>query len=125
MFDGVCNLCSRSVQFVIKHDPQHHFRFASFQGVYGQQVLEKYRPRAGNNSFLLLEGEHLYTRSTAALRVLRKLNGLWPVLYVCILIPPFLRDAVYDLVAAKRYRWFGRKTSCWVPARELRELFLD
>lgn len=126
LFDGVCNLCSGSVQFVIKHDPKRHFRFASLQGNFGQSVLEKFGLPVGElGSFILLEDEKIYTRSSGALRVTRHLSGLWPVLTVFTIIPPFIRNAVYNWVAKNRYQWFGKKETCWVPNQELRDLFLD
>lgn len=126
LFDGVCNLCSGSVQFIIKHDPTHRFRFASLQGEFGRQVLEKYQlPVAEFGSFILLEKDAIYTKSSAALRVVKKLSGLWSVLYGFIIIPPFIRNAVYDLVARNRYQWFGKKEACWIPTPGLKGLFID
>ncbi len=126
LFDGVCNLCSGSVQFIIKHDPTHRFRFASLQGEFGRQVLEKYQlPVTEFGSFILLENDTIYTKSSAALRVVKKLSGLWSVLYGFIIIPPFIRNAVYDLVARNRYQWFGKKEACWIPTPGLKGLFID
>jgi len=126
LFDGVCNLCSGSVRFIIKHDPTHHFRFASLQGEFGRQVLEKYHlPVAEFGSFILLEKDTVYTKSSAALRVVKKLSGPWSVLYAFIIVPPFIRNTVYDLVARNRYKWFGKKEACWIPTPELKGLFID
>lgn len=125
LFDGVCNLCSASVQFVIRHDPKHYFRFASLQGNFGQRILKEHDlPLQGSDSFILLENGNLYTRATAALRVCRKLNGAWPFMYGFIIVPPFIRNTVYDFVAKRRYKWFGKKETCWVPTAELQELFI-
>lgn len=111
---------------MIKHDPKRHFRFASLQGNFGQSVLEKFGLPVGElGSFILLEDEKIYTRSSGALRVTRHLSGLWPVLTVFTIIPPFIRNAVYNWVAKNRYQWFGKKETCWVPNQELRDLFLD
>ncbi|HNP23103.1 MAG TPA: thiol-disulfide oxidoreductase DCC family protein [Panacibacter sp.] len=126
LFDGVCNLCSSSVQFVIKHDPKKQFRFASLQSDFGQHVMEHFNLPANEfNSFILLENERIYTKSTGALRLSRKLNGLWPTLYGFMIVPAFIRDAVYSYVAKNRYRWFGKKEACWLPTPELKGLFLD
>ena len=125
LFDGVCNLCSSSVQFVIKHDPKKQFRFASLQSDFGQSVLKKFNLPANQlNSFILLENDKIYTRSGGALRVTKKLNGLWPALYAFIIVPPFIRNAVYNFIAKNRYKWFGKKEACWLPTPELRKLFL-
>lgn len=125
-FDGVCNLCTGSVQFVIKHDPQHYFRFASLQSELGQLFLQQNGLSADTfDSFILWEDGKYYTESTAALRVARKLNGLWPALYGFMLLPAFIRNSVYRLVARNRYRWFGKKETCWIPAAELNSLFIS
>jgi len=126
LFDGMCNLCSESVQFVLKRDPKLKFRYASLQSNFGQEIATKYQlPAKDFDSFLLLEGDKLYMRSTAALRVLKRLNGLWPLLYGLIIIPPFIRNVIYDWIAANRYKWFGKKTECWIPRPEWKDLFLE
>jgi len=126
LFDGVCNLCSSSVQFVIKHDPQHYFHFASLQSNFGQQVLEKYQlPPEDFDSFILLDDDKIYTRSTAALRVVKKLKGPWSALYAFMIVPSFIRNTVYNFIAKNRYKWFGKQEACWLPTPELKELFID
>ena len=126
LFDGVCNLCNSSVQFVIRRDKKGSFRFASLQGRSGQQYLQQYHlPVDDFNSFVLIENNKVYTRSTAALRVARQLGGGWKLLYGFIVIPRFIRDAVYNLVAKNRYRWFGKKEACMIPSPELKARFLD
>ena len=126
LFDGECNLCSSSVQFVIRHDPAHQFRFASLQSNFGSQVLAHFGLPANElNSFILLEEGRMYTRSTGALRATRKLKGAWSWLYAFIVVPPFIRNAVYRYVAKNRYKWFGKKEACWIPTPALQALFLD
>jgi len=125
-FDGVCNLCTGSVQFIIKHDPKHYFRFASLQSELGQQFLQQNGLSADTfDSFIVWEDGKYYTESTAALRVVRKLNGLWSGLYAFILLPAFIRNSVYKLIARNRYRWFGKKEVCWLPTAELNSLFIS
>src|SRR5690606_5796588 len=125
-FDGVCNLCNRSVQFVIKRDRAKKFRFASLQGKSAAFVLKELNiSPADSDSFILLENDKVYTRSTAALRVLRELGGLWKLFYVFIIVPPFIRDGVYNFIARKRYKWFGKREECMIPTPELKERFLD
>lgn len=124
LFDGVCNLCNSSVQFVIKHDPKRQFRFASIQGDYGQQVLKQFHlPPDSLNSFILLKDNQIYTHSTGALKVAKQLSGAWPLLYAFIIIPAFIRNAVYQFIANNRYKWFGKKESCAMPSPELKALF--
>jgi predicted DCC family thiol-disulfide oxidoreductase YuxK len=125
LFDGVCNLCNGAVQFVIKRDQRKQFRFAALQSNAGKQLTEHFALPAQLNTFVLLENGKVYTRSTAALRVARKLKGLWPLLYAGIIIPTFIRDAVYEFVSKNRYKWFGKKESCMIPSPELKQLFLN
>jgi predicted DCC family thiol-disulfide oxidoreductase YuxK len=124
-FDGFCNLCSGAVQFTIKRDHNNIFRFASLQSDYAKEKLKKLAtlPKEGE-SMVLLENGKFYVRSTAALRVAKRLGGLWPLLYGFIIIPRFIRDAVYNYIAKNRYKWFGKQESCWMPTPELKEKFL-
>lgn len=125
-FDGVCNLCNRSVQFVIKRDRAKKFRFASLQGKTAALVLKELNiAPADSDSFILLDEKKVYTRSTAALRVLRELGGLWKLLYVFIIVPPFIRDGIYNFIARNRYKWFGKREECMIPTPELKERFLE
>ena len=126
LFDGVCNLCNASVQYVIKHDPQALFNFASLQGETGQQLLKEYNLPANElNSFVLIRDNKAYTRSTAALTVAKELAGITKLLYGFMIVPSFIRNAVYDLIAKNRYRWFGKKDSCMIPTAELKSRFLN
>ncbi|MBX2925328.1 MAG: thiol-disulfide oxidoreductase DCC family protein [Chitinophagaceae bacterium] len=126
LFDGVCNLCNNSVQFVIKNDKKKAFYFTSLQSNAGQQLLEQYRLSPDRfDSFVLIENKKAYTRSTAALRVVKRLGGLWTLLYGFIIIPPFIRNALYDWVARNRYQWFGKSESCMLPTPELKARFLN
>lgn len=125
-FDGLCNLCTASVQFIIRHDPKQRFRFASLQSttarsILGQSVLATDQP----DSFLLWENGTVYSQSEAALRVTKRLSGAWPLLYVFRIVPVGIRDGIYHIVARNRYRWFGRKNECWVPSAALQQLFLE
>lgn len=127
LFDGYCNLCNGLVQFIIPRDKQRVFRFASLQGTFARELFNSKGMNTTNlhETLLLVEEDHIYTRSTAALRIFRRLKGAWPLLYAGIIIPRFLRDAVYKMVARYRYRWFGKKDSCPIPIPEQSDLFLD
>ena len=126
LFDGVCNLCTGTVQFVIKHDPKHHFRFSSLQSEFGQQVMKEFNlPTAEFGSFILLEKGEIFTKSSGALRVSNKLNAGWPLLYAFMIVPPFIRNGVYNWIAKNRYKWFGKKEECWIPTAELNSLFIN
>ncbi len=125
LFDGVCNLCNHTVQFVIKRDAKAQFRFASLQSDYGQTLLKKVGLPIDNfDSFVLILGNKYYLRSSAGLHVLRTLGGVWKLFYALIIFPRPLRDFVYDLVAHSRYKFFGRRDTCMVPTPEQKERFL-
>jgi len=126
LFDGVCNLCRGSVRFVLSRDPRRRFRFASLQSASARALLARHglSPDA-LSSIVLLEGGRAYTRSAALLRIVRRLRPPWPLLYVAVLVPRPLRDALYDFVAGRRLRWFGRRDACSLPDPAARERFLD
>ena len=126
LFDGVCNLCNASVQFIINRDPKHHFMFATLQGKTAEAILGG-APLAelDLNSVVLVENGKVYDRSTAALRIAKKLSGGWPLFYACIIVPRFLRDGLYNWIAKNRYKWFGKQESCMMPTPELKRLFWD
>ena len=119
LFDGVCNLCSGAVQFVIKRDPKDIFRFASLQSDYGEKVLHDFQLNSnGYASFVLLENGKIYTKSTAALMVARKLSGGMKFMYAFMIIPTSVRDFFYNIIARNRYKWFGKKSTCWLPGTQ-------
>lgn len=118
-FDGVCNLCQHSVQFILPRDPGGNFLFASLQeGLANQLIPDVITSANGQGSIILWEEGKVSYRSTAVLRIAKKLSGLWPLLYVFILVPPFIRDGVYHLIAKNRYRWWGKTDTCMVPSKE-------
>lgn len=125
LFDGVCNLCSASVQFIIRNDKKGLFRFASLQSESGKHLLEQFGLKGDMGSVVLLENRKVYQYSTAALRIARRLDGGWPLLYGLMIVPPFIRNGVYRFIAKNRYRWFGQKQACWVPAPALQSRFLE
>jgi len=125
-FDGVCNLCNTAVQFVIKKDPQGLFKFCSLQSPAASRLLQNHDfEKPDFNSFILLVNNKIYTRSSAALRVARKLNSAYSFLYGFIIVPPFIRNWVYDFISANRYKWFGKREECMVPDECLRHRFLN
>lgn len=126
LFDGVCNLCSSTVQFIIKRDKKNKFVFASLQSTPASELLKKYSyAKSDLNSFILIDNNKVYTHSSAVLRVLKSLSSIWKVCYMFIIVPKFIRDGVYNYIAKRRYKWFGKKEECWVPSPELKEKFLD
>ncbi len=125
LFDGVCNFCNSSVNFIIKRDPKKYFRFAALQSEAGQQLVQQYQLEHLNlQTLVLIEDNKVYTHSSGALRIARRLRGGWPLLYPLIFLPRFLRDIPYRLIGKNRYRWFGRREECMIPGKEVSERFL-
>ena len=121
----MCNLCNAFVQFVIARDPDGRFHFASLQSDAGRRVLRSTGvAEPVPDSIVLVESGRAFMRSTAALRIVRRLRAAWPLAYAFIVVPRPIRDWVYDLIARHRYRWFGRRDRCMVPTAELRDRFL-
>ena len=125
LFDGICNLCSASVRFVIKRDTKRKFRFASLQSDFAKRVLLGKEIGNSVKTVVLLKGDRIYMRSDAAFEICRELNGLWPLLCFFKIIPRFIRDAVYNFIAQHRYRWFGKTDECWLPSPDLSSRFVD
>ena len=127
LFDGVCNLCSGGVQFILKRDRKDLFRFASLQSELGQQLLAERQidPKTTDSMVLIQPGKAFYLRSDAALAIGKQLPGIWGLLAVFQWVPSSIRDIVYDFIARNRYRWFGKKESCMIPTPELKSKFLD
>lgn len=121
-YDGLCGLCDRSVQFIIKNDKRKKFRFATLQSDFAEQILGD---DANADTFILFEKGKIITRSTAALRVCKILSGKLSLLYIFILVPAFIRDTFYDLIARNRYKWFGHFDECKIPTPEQKELFIS
>lgn len=125
LFDGVCNLCNSSVNFIIDRDPTGHFKFAALQSDAAAALLAPHGgPRQAMDSIILLSDGHAYERSAAALRIARRLRFPWSLAWVFIVIPWPLRDLVYAAIAKRRYAWFGKQEQCRVPSPELRGRFL-
>jgi predicted DCC family thiol-disulfide oxidoreductase YuxK len=125
LFDGVCNFCNGAVNFVINRDRDGFFKFAALQSEAGEELLNKYGiDKVETDSVVLIEDDRAYLHSSAALRIVRKLPGLWPILYAFIIVPKSIRDWVYRLFAKHRYRLFGRQDQCMIPTPEIRARFL-
>lgn len=125
LFDGVCNLCEGSVQFLIKRDPEGIFRFAPLQSAVAEELLEGYETNPDDlDSVVLLEGEKLYKKSDAVLRAARHIGGVYRLLWSFRWLPRTLRDWLYDFVASRRYGWFGKKETCMMPTPDISSRFL-
>lgn len=125
LFDGVCNFCNFWVKFIYKRDKKAAFRFASLQSEAARPFLLRFQLSDETfDSVVLIEQDKIYTESSAALRICRKLDGAWKLMYGFILVPKPVRDVIYRFVARNRYRWFGRRESCMLPTKQMRERFL-
>lgn len=129
LFDGVCNFCNASINFVMDHDPNGYFRFASLQSRLAEDLGRPggslHEVSDSPDSIVLLEAGVVYKQSTAVLRIARRIARPWSLLYVFIVVPRPIRDRVYRWVAANRYRWFGKADSCRLPTPERRDRFLE
>lgn len=123
LFDGVCNFCNGSVNFIIERDKKNYFKFAPLQSEIGQAFIEKFG-LSEIDSIILVENDEAFTHSTAALKIAKRLGGIWSLFYVLIIIPRFIRDFFYKLFAKYRYRLFGKKDQCMMPTPEIQERFL-
>lgn len=125
LFDGVCNLCNSSVNWIIDHDKHNTFKFASLQSDYGKSVVQKYNLQGSYlDTILLVDEDKIFSRSGAVLRIAKYLGSIYQLAYAFIIIPPFIRNAVYNFIAQNRYRWFGKRDSCRMPTPELKNKFL-
>lgn len=125
LFDGECNFCNRSVQFIIKRDPEGYYKFASLQSDIGQKILKEYSVPENINSFILIDNNRCYSKSSATLRVCKNLKGLWKLFHSLLIVPRPIRDFFYEIIAKNRYKWFGKKDSCMLPSPDIRKRFLE
>ena len=125
LFDGICNICNSSVNFIIKHDKKKQFLFASLQSDAAKEILLHFKRKKLNlDSILLIDNKNIHEKSTAALKISKHLSNGYQLLYHLIIIPLFIRDWLYDLIAKNRYKWFGKKENCMVPTFEIKNRFL-
>ncbi|WP_372769019.1 thiol-disulfide oxidoreductase DCC family protein [Lutibacter sp.] len=125
LFDGVCNLCNASVNFVIRHDKKGQFLFASFQSDAAKEILLQYNLKNLKiDTIILIEGNEVYYKSTAALLIAKHLEGRFKLLFGFIIVPKFLRDWIYSFISNHRYNWFGKRGSCMIPSLKLKNRFI-
>jgi predicted DCC family thiol-disulfide oxidoreductase YuxK len=125
LFDGVCNLCSASVQFVLRHNSKKDIRFASLQSDVGQKLLGKFLPSQEIKTIVFIRNGEVFVKSDAALELCKELNGLYPIFHVYKVVPKSIRDGIYNFIAQNRYRWFGKREECWMPTEELKDRFIS
>lgn len=127
LFDGVCNLCNTAVLYVIKRDKEKVFMFAPLQSDIGSKIIKKYNIDINKiDSILLFEHDKgLYYKSTAALKIASTLSFPTKLLSIFLLVPSFIRNVIYDYIAKRRYKWYGKQDSCMIPTPELNSKFLE
>lgn len=123
-FDGMCNLCNRSVDFFVRHDSKHQMFFSPLQGVTAHRLLPDEKI-SDMSSFIYYRNGKIYERSTAAIHACADLSGGWICMKILFIIPRFLRDAIYNYIAKNRYKWFGKKSTCRLPTPQEKSRFLD
>lgn len=125
LFDGMCNLCNFSIRFIIKRDKRKLFKFASIQSEVGQSLLKQFNIQTENaDSVVYIKDDRCFARSAAVLNILKDLGSVWKTFYVFIVIPKFLRDFIYNVIAKIRYRVFGKREKCMIPTDDIRNRFL-
>ena len=125
LFDGYCNFCSSTVQFVLRKERNHVLFFSSLQSDTGKALLAHYHiDPLKTDSLVLIDKDKAYVKSGAAIRLARYMKGAYPLLVAFLIVPPFIRNAVYDYIARHRYKWFGKSESCMVPDPAVRQRFL-
>lgn len=126
LFDGVCNLCNASVNFVIRHDKKGQFLFASLQSDAAREILLHFNlENLNTDTVVLVEDNKIYDKSSAALKIAKQLDGIFKVFSIFFIVPKFLRDWIYVIIAKNRYQCFGKRESCMIPSPELKNRFLD
>jgi len=126
LFDGVCNLCNAAVNWIIDHDSRNVIKFASLQSEYGRQMVQQHNLHGEYmDTIYLIEDDKVYNRSDAVLRTLKHLKGIYSLGYGFIIVPRFIRNFFYNLVARNRYKWFGKRDVCRIPTPELKAKFIE
>ena len=124
LFDGVCNFCNGAVNWIIAHDPHGKFKFAPLQSEFGEQAKAKFGIGDNVDSIILIESDRAYLHSSAALRVLKTIGGIWSLGYAGVIVPRPVRDWFYKWFARNRYRWFGKQDACMMPTPDIRARFI-
>lgn len=126
LFDGVCNLCNNAVQFIINRDKNKQFLFASLQSDAARDILLHFNQKNSDlDSIIFIDKGKIHDKSTAILKISKHLSGIWKYNYIFIVIPKFIRDFFYSMIAQNRYDWFGKKDSCMIPTLALKKRFLE
>lgn len=124
LFDGECNFCNYSVQFIIKRDPTGHFSFASLQSKVGKKLMSTYQIPQNIDSLLLIDHDKWFSKSSAVFRICKHLNGFWKLFFLLLVVPKPIRDFFYNIISNNRYKLWGKQDSCIFPTAEIKNRFL-
>ena len=124
LFDGICNYCNKWINFIIRHDKKKKFRFATLQSDAGKKLLKKYNIPEETESAVLIYNEKVYLKSSTGLHILYHLGGIYSLAFGFIIVPAYIRDFYYDIIARNRYKWWGKRNECMIPTDYVRERFL-
>jgi predicted DCC family thiol-disulfide oxidoreductase YuxK len=125
LFDGVCNFCQSSVQFIIKHESNQELKFASLQSEFGKSIIQQYQIPKDTDSIIFIEHQKAYIKSDAALKISTYFKFPFKLLTIFKIVPTFIRNKVYDYIAKNRYAWFGKQDACMLPNAEIRNRFIE
>lgn len=125
LFDGVCNFCNGSVNFLIKRDSKGIFKYAPLQSEIGQNIIAKYNIPETVDSIILLKENNIYIKSNAVIEIIKELKWYWEMLIIVKILPKKFRDLLYDLIANNRYKWFGKMDSCMIPDENVKSRFIS
>ncbi len=124
LFDGICNLCSSTVSFLIKHDKYNNLHFVAQQTATGKNLMKKFNIHDATPSVIFIQGKEVFYQSNAIIEIAKLITG-WPrILRFSSIIPKSIRDAIYQLIAKNRYKLFGKKESCYTPTKANNYKFL-
>lgn len=124
LFDGECGFCNKSIQFFLKHEKNKQVHFAPLQSEIGIKLRAYFEISENTDSLILIKNHAAYIKSCAALRLTKYMKGLWPMMYAFVIVPPFIRNFVYDFIAKRRMKWFGRVDNCALLDKEDKDRFL-
>ena len=125
LFDGVCNYCNRWVNFIIRHDKKKKFRFAALQSEVGKKLLKQHNISKEADSVVLIYNEKVYLKSSAGLHILFHIGGIYSIPFIFVLLPEYIRDFYYDIIARNRYKWWGKREKCMIPNIDIKDRFLE
>ncbi len=124
-FDGYCGLCDRLVDYLLKKDKKKKLHFASRQSEFAKKFMNENLILSDIDTVIFFKSGNLYMKSSAIIRVISQLDGIWKLSLILLVIPAFLRNIIYDWISKKRYLWFGKKDTCYLPRSEFKNLFYD